>query len=256
MPFSSERNSNESTSVHPVSGEYRLPYRLILRRHESHPLRVQCTRAVLFLAIFAVALSSTGCVKKVAVPDLSQQDVDQAKQMLVAKQLKVGTVSGIPSGSTLGAYVTSQNPPANQQVPVDSTVDLVAIPPVLVPDLSKAKVADAVNALQGLGLKVFLVKQPTANIFSKGHVKQQAPAPNTPVRGGTVVTLMVEAPPDLGVLLGLVTKEPAYEKLDPEYRKILDEFLKPPDATVTAPGNSTPSSTPNSTANGAPPQGR
>jgi beta-lactam-binding protein with PASTA domain len=208
------------------------------------------------LAIFAVALSSTGCAKKVVVPDLSQQDVEQAKQMLTAKQLKVGTVSGLPSGSTLGAYVMTQNPAPGQQVPLDSTVDLVAVPPVLVPDLSKAKVTDAVNTLQGLGLKVSLLKQPTANIFSKGHVKQQTPAPNTPVRGGTVVTLMVEAPPDLGVLLGLVTKEPAYEKLDPEYRKILDEFLKPPDATVNASGNSSPSSTPNSTANSAPPQGR
>jgi len=38
--------------------------------------------------------------------------------------------------------------------------------------------------------------------------------------------LTVTAPPDVGVLLGLVTKEPAYQKLNPEYRNVLDAFLK------------------------------
>ena len=189
----------------------------------------------LLLVVVTVLLGLTGCAKKVVVPDVTQQDLDQAGKTLTDLQLKVGTVSGIPSGNTTGAYVLSQNPVAGQQVKADSPVDLVAAMPILVPDLTKSKVTDAVNTLQGLGLKVSLVKQPTANIFSRGSIKQQMPAPNTPVRPDAVVTLTVEAPPDLGVLLGMFTKEPAYEKLNPEYRQVLDQFLNAPNASGNPP---------------------
>src|SRR6267142_2087206 len=54
--------------------------------------------ALLFLTVVALAVSSTSCAKKVAVPDVTQQDLDQATKTLVGLQLKVGTVSGIPSG--------------------------------------------------------------------------------------------------------------------------------------------------------------
>jgi len=188
-----------------------------------------------FLVVVAVLLSLTGCTKKVVVPDVTQQDLDQAEKALTGLQLKVGTVSGIPSGNTAGAYVLSQSPAAGQQVKSDSPVDLVAAMPILVPDLTKSKVTDAVNTLQGLGLKVLLLKQPTANIFSRGGIKQQTPAPNTPVRPDAVVTLTVEAPPDLGGLVSLFTKEPAYEKLNPEYRQVLDQFVTAPNASANPP---------------------
>jgi hypothetical protein len=123
----------------------------------------------------------------------------------------------------------------------------------MVPDLTKSKVTDAVNLLQSLSLKVSLVKQPTANIFSRGSIKQQDPAPNTPVRPQAVVTLTVEAPPDLGVLMGVFTKEPAYEKLNPQYRQVLDQFLSTPNAATppAAPLNTV--ATPPTPATGATP---
>jgi len=46
------------------------------------------------------------------------------------------------------------------------------------------------------------------------------------VHRGTTVTLNVSTPPDLGVLVGMVTKDPAYNKLNPEYRQYIDAFLK------------------------------
>jgi beta-lactam-binding protein with PASTA domain len=194
----------------------------------------RCTRALCCMAALLIAVGSTGCAKKVAVPDVTQQDLDQAEKALTGLQLKVGAVSGVSSSNVPGAYVVSQSPAAGQQVPANSSIDLVAAAPILVPDLSKSKVTDAVNLLQGLSLKVSLVKLPTANIFSRGSIKQQDPAPNTPVRPQAVVTLTVEAPPDLGVLMGLFTKEPAYEKLNPQYRQVLDQFLSTPNA-ATAP---------------------
>jgi len=98
--------------------------------------------------------------------------------------------------------------------------------PVAVPDLVKSKLTDAVSVLQASGLSVAFIKQPTLKLFGGGKVVLQTPDPNTLVRRGSVVTLTVAAPPDLGALVGLVTKEPAYEKLNPEYRQILDQFLK------------------------------
>src|SRR5580704_4759950 len=212
------------------------------RPHRRSFQGIQAKRALLFVAVAAACLSSTNCAKKVDVPDVTQQDLDQAEKTITAATLKVGTVSGISSGgSTTGAYVSSQNPAAGQQVAANSTVDLVAVPPVLVPDLTKSNVTDAVSTLQGAGLQVAFVKQPTTNIFSRGGIKQQTPAPNTLVRHDAVVTLTVEAPPNVGGLLGMATKEPAYQKLNPKYRNVLDQLLNP---QATA-----------STANGAPPNG-
>jgi beta-lactam-binding protein with PASTA domain len=202
------------------------------------PRGLVARHVLLSLAVAAGSLSTTSCQKKSVVPQLANQDLSLAEQALTAAALKVGTVSGLPSGgSTAGAYVSAQNPAAGQQVPANSTVDLVVVPPVLVPDLTNGNVTDAVNTLQGIGLKVAFVKQPTANIFSRGGVKQQTPAANTLVRQDSVVTLTVEAPPNVGALLGMATKDPAYQKLNPEYRNVLDQFLNvPPNANTTASG--------------------
>jgi hypothetical protein len=45
------------------------------------------------------------------------------------------------------------------------------------------------------------------------------------VRRGTVLTLTVTTAPDLGAAFGVVSKEPAYSQLNPEYRKVVDELF-------------------------------
>jgi hypothetical protein len=72
------------------------------------------------------------------------------------------------------------------------------------------------------------------------------------------VSLTVEVGPDISALLGVATQEPAYEKLNPEYRKVLDEFLKPPAAAtttmpVTPPAGTPPPPKPNTMAGAKPP---
>jgi beta-lactam-binding protein with PASTA domain len=275
------------------------------------------------LLALALAVGSTSCAKKVVVPDVTQQDISQAGKTLAASQLKVGTVTGIPSGTTAstivlsqspkageqasvssavdlvaslavvvpdltnskvsdagttlqalglkvgtvsgvpaasvaGAMVMSENPAAGQNVAANSAVDLVAALPIVLPDLTKSKLTDAVNTLQALGLKMSLIKQSTVNIFARGGVKQQTPAANTPVLPGSTVSLTVEVGPDISALLGVATQEPAYEKLNPEYRKVLDEFLKPPAAAttttpVTPPAGTPPPPKPNTMAGAKPP---
>jgi len=176
---------------------------------------------VLLVAVTA-GLVSTGC-KKVAVPNVVDQDFDQAKQTLAAAKLKLGNINGIQGP---GSYVLTQTPPAGQQVSANTPVDLTVAAPVPVPDLTNNKLTDAVSILQGTGLPVAFIRQPTLKLFGGAKVLAQTPVPATLVRRGTVVTITVASPPDLGALVGLVTKEPAYANLNPEYRQVLDQFLK------------------------------
>ena len=189
-------------------------------------VRPRPMRAVAALVLAAAALSTVGCAKKVSVPNLVQMDVDQAKAMLTAVPLKPGTVSSAQGAVVPGAYVVSQNPPAGQQVPANTTVDLTVELPVPVPNLVNSNLADAVNMLQSVGLKVMLVKHPSANPFGKSKVVLQDPPANAPVRHDATIMLTVTAPPDLSAFLGAVAKDPAYQKLNPEYRSVLDGFMK------------------------------
>jgi beta-lactam-binding protein with PASTA domain len=178
-----------------------------------------------FVLLLAVA-SATGCAKKIAVPSLKDQDLEQAKGMLTSQKLKAGNIIGAPGAIPPGTYVVTQNPPPGQLVPANTPIDLTVEVPISVPDFTNSNLADAVNTLQSIGLKVMLVRQPSPKIFSKPKVVQQYPPANSAVRKDTVITLTVTSSPNVEVLLGLVTKEPAYQNLNPEYRNVLDQFLK------------------------------
>jgi beta-lactam-binding protein with PASTA domain len=188
------------------------------------------------LVLAAVAFSLSGCSKKeqkVLVPNLLQQDLVQAEQTLAAVPLKTGNISGASGTVPPGAYVVSQTPAAGQQVAANSAVDLGVELPIAVPNLTGSNVTDAVSLLQGLGLRVAFVKKSTANPL-KGlgspKVEEQNPLPNSPVRHEAIVTLTLTVldAPGIGALLGLVSKEPAYQNLKPEYKNVLDAFLGNP----------------------------
>src|SRR5258708_14926031 len=83
-------------------------------RHKSCRSK-RAMHALLFLTVVALAVSSTGCAKKVAVPDVTQQDLDQAGKTLAGMQLQMGTGRGIPCGNPPRAHSLNHNPPADQQ---------------------------------------------------------------------------------------------------------------------------------------------
>jgi len=205
---------------------------LLLGKSISLSRHAQVSRlanSALVISMAIAAFLPTACSKKVAVPDLMDRDVDQAKKTLEAVPLKAGNITGVSGNVPAGAYVVSQNPKAGEQVRANSSVDLVIQAPVLVPDLTNDSVTDAVNELQTLGLKVDLVKQPTlsaAGLLRTPKVVRQEPLPNTPVHHDSLVILTIESPTNVAGLLDRLTRDPSYEKLKPEYRSILDEFLK------------------------------
>jgi len=189
----------------------------------------------LLLLLVVVALAFSGCKKqeeqKVAVPNLVGQDLDQAEKALGSVSLKPGNISGVQGAPPPGTYVVSQTPAFGQQVASNTAVDLVVAAPILVPPVT-GEITEAVSALQNAGLKVAFQRHTTMNLLKKAKVERQDPAANTPVHQGTIVMLTVTTPSvDLGTILGLVSQEPAYQKLNPEYKNILDAFIGNPTST-------------------------
>ena len=181
---------------------------------------------LLVAAVLSLTIATCACTKKVTVPNVVEQDVDQAKQMLTSAQLKPGNITSAQGSVPPGSYVLTQTPAAGQQVPAESAVDLVAEAPATVPELTKTSLTDAINALQILELKATFIKQSSLNIFGGGaKVVAQTPTAGTLVRRGTVVTLTVTTAPDLAAAYGAVSNERAYSQLNPEYRKVVDELF-------------------------------
>jgi len=222
--------SNELRRPSDVQRAGRPAAQSVDQRHWCERSLAKCFLLALVVAVGGLGL--TGCGKKkeekVAVPNLVNQDLDQAQKAVAAAGLKTGTISGASGTIPPGVYVIGQTPAAGQQVEPNSAVDLVVEMPLSVPTLTNSNITDAVSLLQGLGLKVGFVKKSSVNPFGAAKVEQQDPPPNSPVRRGALVTLTVSTGPNISSLLGLAAKEPAYHNLKPEYRSVLDAFLGNP----------------------------
>jgi len=234
MPGCSEFTTYTKNFVPQVPGSYCLHDPASFRRSGSFFRGPLARHLLLTIALVAGAVSSTGCAKKVPVPDVvkGSQDLDQAIKILKGASLEPGTITGVPANPPPGAYVASQDPLPGQQVAANSKVHLVVKVPVTVPVLTGLEITEAVSILQGLGLKVGFVKHPTILSLGKVKVEQQNPAPNSLVHDDAQVMLTMSAPSlDFGALLGLVAKEPAYQNLKPEYKNVLDAFMGNPNVT-------------------------
>ena len=225
MASSSDFTSERKSCLFPARGS------LCLRRWTSFRQAVirfwgkRARHLFLIFAMVAGTLSAAGCKKPVSVPNLVDQDLDQAQKMLATVPLKPGTISGAPGP---GAYVVSQSLAAGQQVAANSKVDLVVKMPVQVPSLVGSSITDAVNMLQGLNLKVAFIQEHSSNPFSKTKVALQSPPAGSPVHEGGLVTLTVSTPANIEALVNLAAQEPAYQQLKPEYKGILNLFLGNP----------------------------
>lgn len=216
------------------------PQPLFLRRTWSQGV------AFAFVLIAGIWIAA-GCAKKVMVPDVRNQDLDQAQKTLAAMRLKVS----INGPQVAGAYVTEQSLTPGQQVDANSAVALTVEQPSTVPPLVGGNITDAVSALQGLGLRVAFLSKHTLNPFTKSKVEAQDPPPGTLVHRDTMVRLTVISPGgDAEALLNAVTNEPGYKNLNPKYKSFLNLFLAEPDksrdmAPQDAPNAPNAPSTPN-----------
>jgi beta-lactam-binding protein with PASTA domain len=178
---------------------------------------------VLIVLIAAVACLA-GCTKKVQVPDVKGLTTDKASQALTAAQLKVGKTSCGQGDVLPGAKIVAQSPSSGQAVPVNSLVDLVVEDSIAVPKVVDSGAADALIAIQNAGLKAALKKQ--TSLAHWGTVVQQDIPPNTMVGRDTIVTVTVAVPPDVSMLEGLITSQPAYQRLSEKQRSLLSQLFK------------------------------
>ncbi|WP_426349289.1 Stk1 family PASTA domain-containing Ser/Thr kinase [Alloiococcus sp. CFN-8] len=136
--------------------------------------------------------------EKVIVPDLTNYDINVAKQMITVSNLEVGDVTMEHSDSIEIDKVISQDPEGNEEVPKNTKVNLVVslgkkFDPVQVPDLLVGITAnDAKVLLEASELKLGTVsEQPTEDQSKDGKVISQSIPKGTSVAEETVVDVTV-----------------------------------------------------------------
>lgn len=144
-----------------------------------------------------VLLVSNG-VQKVAVPDVTGQDVDDARSALIAAGFVVSTTRQ-ETDSSPDRSVISQDPSAGIEAPKGSTVNLVvatAPAKVTVPDVTSRTLSAATSALTSKDLVARRGPDAAAgeqgcDATTDGEVVDQDPVSGSQVTKGSTVTLTV-----------------------------------------------------------------
>jgi beta-lactam-binding protein with PASTA domain len=113
----------------------------------------------------------------VSVPDVISFELDQARQVMDAAGLRIGTIDSIPSSSEPGMIIATR-PPVGSSKPPGSAVDIVMSKgpaDIRVPDVVGLKQEDARDRLEAAGLKVGLVTSRSAGRNPVGIVLEQRP---------------------------------------------------------------------------------
>jgi eukaryotic-like serine/threonine-protein kinase len=145
-----------------------------------------------------ILISSLGAVQ-VKVPSVTGQSVAQADHALKAAGLTPAKPTAQTSSSVPAGIVISTNPVAYTLWPVNKPVHLVVSSGPPLPNFVGQQVGDAQAAAASGG---FTINQATAPDSSQpaGTIVRQAPAPNTPITSGEVVTVWVsQGPPQVTV---------------------------------------------------------
>jgi serine/threonine protein kinase len=126
----------------------------------------------------------------VAVPDLTNQSLADAKAELIRNKLILGTVTPQDSAASANT-VLKQSPTVGVSVTSGSPVNVVvASGNSTVPDVRNLPVDEAESALTSAGFSFELHNQPSATI-TPGLVINQSPGHDTAAKTGTVVKLFV-----------------------------------------------------------------
>jgi beta-lactam-binding protein with PASTA domain/predicted Ser/Thr protein kinase len=142
----------------------------------------------------AVDLVFSSGPRTVEVPSLTGQTVEEAQASLEAAGLVLGEPTEQNDETVPEGQIISQDPPAGEQVPEETPVNVVvsAGPSVVIVDDVTCLTYSAAKArLEGLGLEVQLGDPvlPRAECPSLVNVAQQDTAPGTAVPPGTVIVL-------------------------------------------------------------------
>jgi beta-lactam-binding protein with PASTA domain/tRNA A-37 threonylcarbamoyl transferase component Bud32 len=134
--------------------------------------------------------------RQVEVPELTGRTQEEAEALLDDAGLRLGEVSEETSDEFDEGQVIRQDPAAGQEVNARSRVDIVlsAGPEtVIVPPVVGLSEDDARSAIQGAGLEVDVIREPSDS--PQGEVTAQDPEPGSEVSQGDTVTITVSEGP-------------------------------------------------------------
>lgn len=127
-----------------------------------------------------VRLTASSGPAAVTVPDVVQFDLEQARRVLAAAGLKVGSVDTVTSSTEAGVIVTTR-PGSGTPRPPGSTVDLLVSKgpaEIRVPNVVGLRQDEARDRLAGAGLRVgVLTTRPARRGAATGIVLEQRPGP-------------------------------------------------------------------------------
>jgi serine/threonine-protein kinase len=132
----------------------------------------------------------------VAVPDVALFDLDQARRVIAAAGLVVGSLDSVPAEAPPGVVVATR-PAEGTLRPYGAVVELVLSrgpAAVRVPALLGLPEAEARQRLDTLGLRVGLVRQQGTHRGRPGMVLEQRPRPGALLPRGGRVDLTIAEP--------------------------------------------------------------
>ena len=132
------------------------------------------------------------------VPVVTGLPQSEAEATLVAANLQAGAITHVLDSATPPGYVISQDPVAGSEVAGGTPVALSvsqADDPVEVPGLLGMPLADALSALQALGLNASPLLEAPSSSTPAGSVTAQDPAASTLVAAGSNVGLTIAVAP-------------------------------------------------------------
>jgi serine/threonine-protein kinase len=143
--------------------------------------------------------------KPIAVPELVQLSLNDARRTAATRGLKLEVSERVPNDTIPPDVVIGQNPPPGSKVDPNSTITVVVsdgAPLLGVPDVGGRNVAEALSALQGAGLssRITYVVDPNS---PAGTVMQQDPAASSQARKNSLVTLTVAVPGSIPDVIGM-----------------------------------------------------
>jgi eukaryotic-like serine/threonine-protein kinase len=143
-----------------------------------------------------VTLTIAKAPRTFTVPNLTDATVDEATALLEAQSLKLGNQTEQASDTVDVGHIISQSPPADDEVPKDTPVDVVvstgpAVTTVSVPDVTCLSFGQAKAQLVSAGLQIndAGTAPPNPLCSSSNKIASQNPAAETEVDSGTVVNV-------------------------------------------------------------------
>lgn len=151
--------------------------------------------------------------ESIVVPGVERLPINQGRKMLLDQGLKV-RVREESTGRARVGTVLSQSPQPGERVRRGTTVDLlVEAAGVRVPNVIGMNLGDAQLRLDRAGLNVGRTSEAETTRYQPGTVMQQNPSPETIVRAGSSVDLVIsKAPPRPPVMRDPVLRDPVIRK--------------------------------------------